>query len=101
MSIRQTHTLNTEITNERISRPYPHVEILEPSDALALALPEMDKGDLPVLCTINGSTRRLINIKRSAVAIRDLALITKLKFHKDAETSFELDSIDRIMEALM
>lgn len=100
MSTRVTHTLNSEIANDRVAKKYPYLEILEPSDALAIVLPEMDNGELPVLCTIGGSTRRLASIRLSAIAIRDLSLITALSWHKDADTAIKLETIEDIMEVL-
>ncbi len=100
MSINQTPILSRELTNDRISRPYPNVEVLEPSDALALVLQSMDKGELPVLCTVNGSTRRLISIKLSACTLRDLSKVTKLRYNKEEGVFRDLNTIDDIMEVL-
>lgn len=100
MSTSQIPTLSRELTNDKISRPYPNVEVLEPTDALALVLKSMDGGTLPVLCTINGNTRKLISMPFSAISIRDLSLVSKLRFHKDKDTAIDIESVDDIMEVL-
>ena len=101
MNTRRTPILSSDLTNDRISMPYPHLEILEPSDALAIVLPQLDGGELPVLCTIGESTRRLVSIRRSAIVIRDLLSITALRYHKDAEHRIDLNTVEDIMEVLV
>lgn len=100
MSTSRTPILSSDLANDRISRTYPYLEILEPSDALAIVLPELDSGELPVLCTLNGSTRRLASIRKSAIVIKDLLAMTALNFYRDENTSVELKTIEDIMEVL-
>lgn len=101
MSTRRTLTLSSDIANDRIAKPFPHLEILEPSDALAIVLPSIDGGELPVLCTMNGSTRRLVSIRKSAIVIKDLLAVTALRFHKDESTVLDLNTPEDIMEVLI
>lgn len=100
MSTSQTPILSRDLTNDRISKPYPHVEIMEPSDALALVLQSMSEGELPVLCTMNGSTRKLKSVRKSAIIIQQLSLVTKLRYHKSETDITEIQNIDDIMGVL-
>lgn len=100
MSTNQTPILSRELTNDRISTPYPHVEVMDPSDALALVLLSMSEGELPVLCTFNGSTRKLKSIRQSAIVLLQLSKVAKLTYHKSADATTELNTIDDIMGVL-
>lgn len=80
--------------------PYPHLRLLEPSDAVALVLPSMEKGDLPVICEYEGITRKLGNIRYSALAIATLVKISKLRLCKDENTSVAIDSVSDVLEAM-
>lgn len=101
MNTSQTPILSRNITNDRISMPYPHVEVLEPTDPLALVLGSMEEGELPVLCTINGSTRKIKAIRKSAITLLDLSRVTKLIYSISADNKRELKNIDDIMEVLV
>jgi len=86
MSTMEIQSLNREITNEHVSIVYPHVKIVDPNDAIALVLPELPVGDLPVLCEFKGSCRQIGSILKSALVLNDLRKICKLEYHKSPET---------------
>ena len=94
-------TLSPNLSNDRVSRVYPYVEVLDPSDALALVLPSLEKGDLPVLCTYQGDTRRLRKIAKSALTLNKLRKVTRVVYFKTAEEKYELKSAVDIMEVLL
>lgn len=81
----EIQSLSKDLTNDRVSMPYPHIKILEPSDAIALVLPALPEGDLPVLCVYNGVCRQLGSVRKSALIINQLSKISKLEYVKSAE----------------
>ena len=93
-------SLNPNIANDRIEMPYPHVEVLTPSNAVALGVPSLATGDLPVICKYDGTTRRIGSIARSALVLSSLRKVTRLKFAKSANDVMELNNTEDIMEAL-
>lgn len=95
-----TPLLSRELTNERISMPYPHVKALVVSEALALVVTSLPKGDLPVLCEHKGTLRQVASIKYSAPCINQLRKVSPLLFVKDANVSQELNSVIDVMEVL-
>lgn len=100
MNTNKTLSLSRDLTNERISMPYPHVKILDPTDAVALILPELPTGELPVLCDLNGCTRQLASIKKSALVLRSLSNVTKLQYCISKTVSRDLTNTIDIMEVL-
>lgn len=82
MSTLEIQSLNKEITNERISMPYPHVNVLEPSDAIALVVPSLPKGDLPVICEFHGTRRQIGSIRNSALVLESLRKISSIEYVK-------------------
>lgn len=100
MNTELTRLLGTEITNERISQPYPYVMLEKPSEPVALVLPSLPQGDLPVLCNFNNSVRKIASIRYSALAIRNLLKVSPLVFYKDAATSKRLVTSEDILEVL-
>lgn len=100
MSTNLIQSLNADLTNDHISMPYPHLMMIEPSDAVALVLQSLPTGDLPVLCTYKGSTRQLTKIKRSAIPIFHLSKVVKLKYVASADKSVPLKSSEDILEVL-
>lgn len=100
MNISQIRTLNPNIANDHISMPYPHIELLEPSDAVALVLESLEKGDLPVICTYDNTVRKIASITRSALDILTLSRVSKLVFHRNPTDAVQLDSGKTIVEVL-
>jgi len=72
--------LNRNFTNERIEMPYPHIKLLEPSDAVALVLPALATGDLPVICSVDGVTKQIGTIKNSALTISKLMKVSNIEY---------------------
>lgn len=101
MAIMEIQSLNENITNERSSMPYPNVRVLEPSDALALVLPALPKGDLAVICEINGIVRQLCSVKKSARVINTIRKLSKIIYSRAKDDERKIESIDDIMEVLM
>ena len=65
------------------------------------SLPSLKKGDLPVLCTYQGDTRRLRKIAKSALTLNKLRKVTRVVYFKTAEEKYELKSAVDIMEVLL
>lgn len=100
MNTTEIQLLNPDIANDRISMPYPHVELLEPSDAVALILTGLQKGDLPVICTYQGSQRKIASVAKSALVLNSLLRVSKLNYRKDKDTCQQINSSIDIMEVL-
>lgn len=96
----ETPLLSRDLTNDRISMPYPHVKALELSEALALVVQTLPTGDLPVLCEYKGTTRQVASIRRSAITLSILAKVTDLVYYLDDNSSRELKDVTDIMEVL-
>lgn len=90
--------LSAELTNERIRMPYPHIRLLDTSDAVALMLPELPVGDLPVICEYGGVTRQIGSIKKSALVLNNLLKISRLIYVADEKSTFNLTNVESIME---
>lgn len=101
MSTMPIQSLNRDIANDHEKLSYPYVEVLEPSDCIALVLPSVEKGDLPVLCTFEGKRRQIGKIALSALTLNVLCSITKLRYHKDSILSVDLNEPKDCLEVLM
>lgn len=97
----QVQLLSQELTNEHISMPYPHVKVLDPSDALALILQSLPKGDLPVLCEYKGQCRQLAKIKLSAPVLLHLSKVSSITYCKEVSDAVKLVTVDDIMGVLI
>lgn len=100
MSRMAVQSLNENIANERVSKPYPHLMLSDVDNALALVLPAIPTGDLPVLCTHKGVTRQLGSIARSAIEINKLRRIGTVKYVASKEEERSLITVVDIMEVL-
>ncbi len=100
MSIGEIRLLDRDLTNDRISMPYPNLQVLNATDAVALMLQSFPEGELPVICEHNGSTRQLCCIKKSAVLINALLRVTPIVFNKDVGTQVTLKSAIDVLEVL-
>ena len=101
MSTKTIQSLNRDIANDHETVKYPYVEVLEPSDCIALILPSIEAGDLPVLCTFEGKRRQIGKIRKSALTLSALNSVTKLSFHRDAFTSIDINGPKECLEVLM
>lgn len=100
MNTTEIQSLNPDIANNRISMPYPHVELLEPSDSVALVLSGLPKGDLPVICSYKGKQRKIASVLKSAVVLSTLLRVSALNYNSsETETRSLSNNID-IMEVL-
>ena len=90
MSTMEIQSLNSEISNERISMPYPHINLLEPSDAIALMVPSLPVGNLPIICEYNNSVRQIGSVRNSALVLNNLRKISKIEYVFDKHTKREI-----------
>lgn len=92
--------LNQNLTNDRITMPYPHVKILKPSDSIALVVPSLPKGDLPIICEFNNTTRKIGSISNSALLLKDLMRVTPIEFWKNPSEGYLIKSSLDLLEVL-
>ena len=97
----EIQSLSRDLTNDRVSMPYPHIKVLEPSDAIALVLPALPEGDLPVLCEYNGVCRQIGSVLKSALIINQLSKISKLEYVKSAGISVAIKTPLDAVEVLI
>lgn len=91
-------SLNENIASEQISMPYPHLMMSGVDNALALVLPAIPTGDLPVLCEHKGVIRQVGSIRKSAVEVNKLRRIGTVCFVKSKGSSVPIECVDDIME---
>ena len=92
--------INSTFALEHINMPYPHVKILEPSDALALMVPSLPKGDLAVICEYQGAVRKLASVSYSALTLNYLLKVSALELCLSKEHNCKLNSTLDILEAM-
>lgn len=92
--------LSQNLTNDRIKMPYPHVKILQPSDSIALIVPTLPKGDLPLICEFDGTIRKIGSVANSALLLKDLMTITTIEYWKSASEGYLVKSSLDLLEVL-
>lgn len=100
MKIGEIQSLNTNLTNDKIDMPYPHLYIQNPSDAVALVLTALPRGDLSVICEHKGIIKRIGSIEMSAISLKKLSKVCQLSFYCTADNSYEVKTPDSIMEVI-
>ncbi len=100
MNIEEIQSLNSNIANKKIKMPYPHLKVLDVSDALALIVPSLDKGDLPIICEFEGVTRQIGLVRNSALVINKLNRITRVLYCKDKDVSIDASNMKDLLEVL-
>lgn len=100
MSIARIQSLNENLANKRITMPYPHAKIIDVSDALALIVPSLEKGDLPVLCEHEGTLRKVGSIRNSALVLRQLSRITRVMYVKSEDVSVDVSNTDELLKVI-
>lgn len=93
-------TLSKDFALDRISMPFPNVKVLEPSDALALVVPSLPKGDLAVICEYQGSIRKLASVAYSALVVNTITKVSPVEFNKDENTCVVCKTPLEVMEAM-
>lgn len=101
MKSQEIRSLNQNLASDRVSVPYPHVRVLEPSDAIALVMPSLPKGDFPVLCEYKGDLRKLGTVEFSAMALSVLLRLSKLSYVKSKDTKLTISNTIELMEAML
>lgn len=77
-------TLDENSALVRTELVYPYLMVDEPSDAVALIVPCLEEGDLPVLCKLDDTVYHVANISSSALVLHKLLRISKLTYNKSA-----------------
>ena len=84
-------SLDENTATPRVSLTYPYIRIVDPTDALALIIPSLPKGDLPLVMTYKGVTRVVGKITKSAIEINKLTKLSRLEFVKSPNTATPLN----------
>lgn len=100
MSTNQIQSLNRNITNERTALTYPYVKLLDPSDAVALVVPFIEDGTLPIICEFEGIVRQIGSVRLSALVLSKLCKISRLEYHKDKSSCIQINTSEDIMGVL-
>ena len=100
MRTEEIRSLNENLTNDKISMPYPHLFIDDPSDAVALVLPALPVGPLSVLCEHGGLVKRIRSIEVSALHINKLRKVCTIKYYQNADTCKNVVTPEDVMEVM-
>lgn len=93
-------TFSPDLTNARAETPYPHIEVHDKSESLALMLSSLEKGDLPVVFSRESDRVQIASVRTSAVVLATLARVTHLTLYLSPDDFREISDTDSIMEAL-
>lgn len=96
----EIHTLSRNLTNEKISMPYPNIRIMNPSPAFALVFQALPKGDISVVFEKDGKLLRPGCIERSAFNLKKLMAVSEVIFNIDEEISLQLNTGADILDAI-
>lgn len=100
MRTEEIRSLNGNLTNDEIDMPYPHLYVTNPTDAVALVLTALPRGELSVLCEHKGLLKRIGSIEVSAINLLKLSKVCELSYFQTAENVQLLKTSIDIMEAL-
>lgn len=73
---------------------------MEPSDAIAWVVPSLPSGNLPLLCTYQGTTAKVGSCAISALTLQLLLKITKLRVYLSRDSYKDINNIDDIMDVV-
>lgn len=96
----QIETLDRQTALDRVGMSYPYLMIRTPGDPIALVVPQLEYGDMPLLCSVDGVLYKVGSIFKSALTIHTLLRVTALDYYRDANTVIQLKSADDIMTAI-
>lgn len=80
--------------------PYPHVEILDRTESVALVLQILNVGELPVVFDNAGTKVQIAKVPLSALSIKQICRVSRVIWRHDQETEVELNTTDDIMSVL-
>lgn len=81
------HEIDEDIATPHTKRRYPFIRLLDANDALALIVPSLPPGELPIVMTYKGSTRQLGTVEKSALALCKLLPITRIEYVRASDDS--------------
>lgn len=90
--------LSRKLTNDIVDLKYPCVKVLEPSDALALMMDRLPKGDLPVVCEYENELYVIQEIENSPITVNHLRKVVAIEWYYDVDTCSELRTPEDVME---
>ena len=96
----EIQSLNRNLTNQKIHKPYPNINLLDPSDAVAWVVPALPAGDIPILCTYQGKTAQIGKCAKSALALNTLRKISRIEMHFNPDNIRSINSSEDIMDVL-
>jgi len=90
-------SIDENIATPRTKLTYPYIRILDASDTLALIIPALEKGELPIIMTYKGVTRQLGTVTKSALELRKLLPITRLEYvHRPNDATLIQNNVDML-----
>lgn len=82
-----TEAFSVVSANPRITMPYPHIYFDNLTEAAAVVIGVLDKGDLPVLSRHDGRVFKVASIDRSPLNVRKLLMITSITLYRSEHDS--------------
>ena len=89
------------LRSRTIDRPYPNFHISKLNNTVPIVISSLEEGDVPLLGTLNGTTKILKRISNSAININRLLRVTEVEYHKDANNFRNMKSIEDYMEVAL
>ncbi len=96
----QVEELNKQTALGRVNYTYPYILVMDPGDPIALVVPSLEKGELPVLCDVDNVTYKVGEISRSALTISKLLRVTRLKYYKSKDTCVTINTAEDILRVM-
>ncbi len=96
----EVNELNRQSALHRVVYEYPYVLVKNPGDPIALVVPTLEPGSLPVLCVVDDVTYKIGCIALTASTVCTLLRVTGLDLYKSAQDVIPLKTHVDVMNAL-
>lgn len=86
------------LRSRKTSMPYPHVKLTELNRCIPVVISSLEKGDVPVLGTLNGVTKIVANMSKSALNINKLIKVSNISLVLSDYEEYLITNIVEYME---
>lgn len=89
----------SDFTNQKTSMSYPALLLTEPNGTTTTVLPNLEKGDLPLIVRFEGQERVLARVRDSAYTINMICRThSGVTYLKDPNTAIKLSTVRDYLE---
>lgn len=90
------------LRSRSVTTPYPHIKIIsELNFCVPAVVSALEDGECPLLGTLNGTTKIIKNISKSALNIHKLIRVTDIAIALSPDDIREIKSIEDYMEVAL